>query len=76
VSLEQIVAKAPDTIILADSIWGVTPEAVAARAGWESIPAVQNQRVFPIDDNVVSRPGPRIVQGLQAVIAILHPELK
>ncbi len=76
VSLEQIVAKAPDTIILADSIWGVTPEAVAARAGWESIPAVQNQRVFPIDDNVVSRPGPRIVQGLQAVISILHPELK
>lgn len=76
VSLEQIVAKAPDTIILADSLWGVTPESVATRAGWEAIPAVQNQRVFPIDDNVVSRPGPRIVQGLQAVVAVLHPELK
>ncbi len=76
VSLEQIVAKAPDTIILADSLWGVTPESVVARAGWESIPAVQNQRVFPIDDNIVSRPGPRIVEGLQAVVAILHPELK
>jgi iron complex transport system substrate-binding protein len=76
VSLEQIVAKAPDTIILADSLWGVTPESVATRAGWDAIPAVQNQRVFPIDDNVVSRPGPRIVQGLQAVVAILHPELK
>lgn len=76
VSLEQIVAKAPDTIILADSLWGVTPESVVARAGWDSIPAVQNQRVFPIDDNIVSRPGPRIVQGLQAVVAILHPELK
>ncbi|MFN7471997.1 MAG: ABC transporter substrate-binding protein [Roseiflexaceae bacterium] len=76
VSLEQIVAKAPDTIILADSLWGVTPESVVARAGWDSIPAVQNQRVFPIDDNIVSRPGPRIVQGLQAVVAILHPEMK
>ena len=76
VSLEHIVAKAPDTIILADSLWGVTPESVVARAGWDSIPAVQNQRVFPIDDNIVSRPGPRIVQGLQAVVAILHPELK
>lgn len=76
VSLEQIVAKAPDTIILADSLWGVTPESVATRAGWESIPAVQNQRVFPIDDNIVSRPGPRIVQGLRAAVAILHPELK
>ena len=76
VSLEQIVAKAPDTIILADSLLGVTPESFVARAGWDSIPAVQNQRVFPIDDNIVSRPGPRIVQGLQAVVAILHPELK
>ena len=76
VSLEQIVAKAPETIILADSVWGVTPEAVAAREGWGAIPAVTNGRVFPIDDNIVSRPGPRIVQGFAAVVAILHPELK
>jgi iron complex transport system substrate-binding protein len=76
VSLEQIVAKAPDTIILADSIWGVTPEAVATRDGWSTIPAVKTGRVFPIDDNIVSRPGPRVVQGLAAVVAILHPEVK
>lgn len=76
VSLEQIVAKAPETIILADSIWGVTPEAVVEREGWGAIPAVKNGRVFPIDDNIVSRPGPRIVQGLAAVVAILHPEVK
>ena len=76
VSLEQIVAKAPDTIILADSVWGVTPEAVVARDGWSTIPAVKTGRVFPIDDNIVSRPGPRVVQGLAAVVAILHPEVK
>ena len=76
VSLEQIVAKAPAVIILADSLWGVTPEAVAARAGWADLPAVQNQRVYPIDDSLVSRPGPRIVDGLRAVVAILHPDVR
>jgi iron complex transport system substrate-binding protein len=49
---------------------------VATRAGWEGIPAVKAQAVMPIDDNLVSRPGPRIVAGLQAVIAIVHPEVK
>ncbi|MFM2031241.1 MAG: hypothetical protein RLZZ297_6, partial [Chloroflexota bacterium] len=73
VSLEQIVAKGPAVILLADSLWGVTPEAVAARTGWEGIPAVKDGNVYPIDDNLVSRPGPRIVDGLRAVIAVLHP---
>ena len=76
VSVEQVVAAAPDIIILADSLYGVTPDMVATRAGWEGIPAVKSQAVMPIDDNLVSRPGPRIVAGLQAVIAIVHPEVK
>jgi iron complex transport system substrate-binding protein len=76
VSVEQVVAAAPDIIILADSLYGVTPDMVATRAGWEGIPAVKAQAVMPIDDNLVSRPGPRIVAGLQAVIAIVHPEVK
>lgn len=76
VSLEQIVAKEPAVILLADSLWGVTPDAVADRAGWATIPAVAAKQVFPIDDNLVSRPGPRIVDGLRAVVAILHPDVK
>lgn len=73
VSLEQIVAAAPDVILLADSIWGVTPDMVYERAGWEEIPAVKNKAVFPVNDNLVSRPGPRIVEGLAEVVAVLHP---
>lgn len=76
VSLEQVVAAAPDLIILSDAAYGVTAEQVVARPGWQSIPAVKNSTVFPIDDNLVSRPGPRIVDGLAAVVAILHPEVK
>jgi iron complex transport system substrate-binding protein len=75
VSLEQIVAEAPEVILLANSIWGVTPDMVYARAGWEEIPAVKNQAVYPINDNLVSRPGPRIVEGLAEVVRVLHPNL-
>lgn len=75
VSLEQIVAEAPEVILLANSIWGVTPDMVYARAGWEEIPAVKNQAVYPINDNLVSRPGPRIVEGLVEVVRVLHPNL-
>lgn len=75
VSLEQIVVEAPEVILLANSIWGVTPDMVYARAGWEEIPAVKNQAVYPINDNLVSRPGPRIVEGLAEVVRVLHPNL-
>lgn len=76
VSIEQVVAAAPDIIILSDAAYGVTPDQVYARPGWDAIPAVKNKQVFPIDDNLVSRPGPRIVDGLAAVVQIVHPEVK
>lgn len=75
VSLEQIVAESPEVILLADSIWGVTPQMVYDRAGWDDIPAVKNQAVYPINDNLVSRPGPRIVEGLAEVVRVLHPNM-
>lgn len=72
-SLEQVVVANPSIIILGDSIWGVTPESVIARAGWETIEAVKSNQIFPIDDNLISRPGPRLVDGLEALAKILHP---
>jgi len=75
ISLEQIVATNPNMIILGDSMWGVTPEAVQARAGWENITAVQEGQIFPFDDNLVSRPGPRLVDGLEQLAKLLHPGL-
>ena len=75
VSLEQIVATNPSIIVLGDSMWGVTPESVQTRAGWETIDAVKNGNIFPFDDNLVSRPGPRLVDGLEQLAKLLHPEL-
>lgn len=73
VSLEQVVSSNPNIIILGDSMWGVTAEAVAQRPGWDKIAAVQNKQVFVFDDNLASRPGPRLVDGLEALAKLLHP---
>jgi iron complex transport system substrate-binding protein len=76
VSLEELVTENPEIILLGDAVWGgITPELVAARAGWESLAAVQNNQVYPFDDNLVSRPGPRLVDGLEQLAKLLHPEL-
>ena len=75
VSLEQLVVMPPDFIILGDSMWGTTPEVVAGRPGWDVLTAVMEGRVFPFDDNLVSRPGPRLVDGLEALAKLLHPEV-
>jgi len=74
-SLEQVVAADPAFIILGDSAYGTTPESVAARPGWDGLSAVKNNQIFPFDDNLVSRPGPRLVDGLEALAKLLHPEL-
>jgi iron complex transport system substrate-binding protein len=74
-SLEQIVDANPSIIILGDSMWGVTVESVLARPGWETIAAVKSGNIFPIDDNLISRPGPRLVDGLEQLAKLLHPGL-
>ncbi|MBE2198535.1 MAG: ABC transporter substrate-binding protein [Anaerolinea sp.] len=76
ISIEELITQDPDVIVLGDATWGgVTAEDVAARASWKSLTAVQNGRVYPFDDNLVSRPGPRIVDGLEAMARLLHPDL-
>lgn len=75
VNAEEIIAANPDLIILSDAAYGTPPESVKARPGWSAINAVKNNKVFPIDDNLVSRPGPRIVDGLEATAKLIHPEL-
>jgi iron complex transport system substrate-binding protein len=73
-SAEAIVSADPEVILLADEVAGVTPEQVAARPGWQGIAAVEQGRIVPIDPDLVSRPGPRVVDGLEAAAAALHPD--
>jgi len=75
VNLEQIVLADPAVIILGDAAYGESFETVAARPGWDVLLAVKNQMIFPFDDNLVSRPGPRLVDGLEALARLIHPKL-
>ena len=46
------------------------------REGWDSIPAVEQSRVFVVDASAYfSRSGPRLIDGLEIMAEILHPEL-
>lgn len=76
ISLEELVAQDPAVIILGSATYGgQTPELVAQRAGWEGLMAVKNGAVYTFDDNLVSRPGPRVVDGLEALAKLIHPDL-
>ncbi len=76
ISVEQLLAKQPDLIVLGDNTYGgVTADQVKARAGWDALNAVKQGKIFIFDDNLVSRPGPRLVDGLEAMAKLLHPEL-
>jgi iron complex transport system substrate-binding protein len=75
ISIEELLVQNPQFILLGDAAYGVTVESVGERAGWGEIAAVQNGNVYPFDDNLVSRPGPRLVDALEQLAALLHPEL-
>jgi len=42
---------------------------------WTSLPAVKNKRIHLIDSDLIDRPSPRIIDGLEAMARIIHPEL-
>lgn len=74
ISQEALIVENPDIILLGDSIYGVLPADVAARPGWEQIKAVIENRVYAFNDDLVSRPGPRMVDGLEELFKLIHPD--
>ena len=73
-SQEAIIEADPEVIILGDAAGGETAETVKARPGWGSISAVKNSRIYVIDPDIVSRPGPRLVDALETLAQALYPE--
>ncbi len=73
IPLEKLVAADPAVVVLGDAAYGVTPEQVAARPGWGAITAVKDGAIRPVDDVVVTRPGPRLVEGLRALARAIDP---
>jgi iron complex transport system substrate-binding protein len=78
---ERVLQTPPDVIVLA--CCGYSPEQIRKdlplleqKPGWSSLPAVAKGRVYIVDASAYfSRPGPRIVDSLEILAAIIHPEL-
>ncbi len=74
-SLEELVARDPQVMVFSQGPWVTTTvDSVAERAGWGEISAVANGEIYGIDANWIDRPGPRLVDALEAMAEILHPE--
>jgi iron complex transport system substrate-binding protein len=76
-SIEEVVNSDPE-IILVDPRMGsaVTPvEDIKGHPVWQETTAVKQGRVYTIDGDLVNRAGPRIIEGLEEVARIIHPEL-
>ena len=76
-SIEEVLIKAPDVIIITSMDPKGDSQKLAEQWNrWKTIPAVRQGRVFVIDSDLVDLPSPRIIDGLEAIAGILHPEIK
>ncbi len=75
-SWEEILAMRPEIVIIASMAGGFTPEEL--KAGWRKwpqIPAVKNHRLYVVEADLFDRPTPRLINGLELLAEIIHPEL-
>jgi iron complex transport system substrate-binding protein len=70
VSGEKVVQWNPDVILMTHP----DEKEVKKRSGWKNIDAVKKNRVHVLDTNLVSRPGPRITDGLLEISKALYPK--
>ena len=73
ISLERLIDADPELILLGDAAYGVTADLVKARPGWGVMSAVREDRIVAVDDIVITRPGPRLVEGLRQLAGAIHP---
>ena len=72
VTSEQVIAAAPDVILASWCGKKVRPEKIAARPGWDSMPAVRDGRIVEIKSPLILQPGPAaLTDGLDAILAAL-----
>lgn len=76
-SLETLLEKDPDVLITSYGHGPGMPtkEAIKRRKGWEALKCVRHNRIYTVDADLVNRPGPRIVDALEAFARAIHPEL-
>jgi iron complex transport system substrate-binding protein len=75
-SLERVLTLSPE-IILVSSMPGdaETEHALGQWRQWPAIPAVRDNKIFTVDADLFNRPTPRLVDGLEHLARLIHPDL-
>jgi iron complex transport system substrate-binding protein len=71
-SRETVITDNPDVILVTSDAVGHVADVDQAYPEWKSLAAVRTHNVFLIDADLISRPGPRAVDGLEALYHIIH----
>ena len=75
-SREQVLALSPEVFIITSMARAAVFEQVKAEwSRWPNMPAIRDQRIFIEDSNFFDRPTPRLVDGLELLVKLIHPEL-
>jgi iron complex transport system substrate-binding protein len=75
-SREQVLALSPEVFIITSMARGASFERVKMEwSKWPDLPAVRNDRILLVDSNLFDRPSPRLVDGLELLLKLIHPEL-
>ncbi|OGP88182.1 MAG: hypothetical protein A2156_03745 [Deltaproteobacteria bacterium RBG_16_48_10] len=73
--MEEILKRAPEVILISSmNPRGDYHKVLQEWTQWKTIPAVKNGRIYLIDSDLIDRPSPRIINGLEEIARILHPE--
>lgn len=75
-SWEDIIVLQPEIVLISSMAGGLAPEYLLnSWKKWNLLSAVKNDQVFVVDAELFDRPTPRLVDGLEVIAAIIHPEL-
>jgi iron complex transport system substrate-binding protein len=73
--MEEILNRSPEVILISSmNPKGDYQRVLQEWSRWKMIPAVKNGRVHVIDSDLIDRPSPRIIDGLEEIARTLHPE--
>ncbi|NLG37003.1 MAG: ABC transporter substrate-binding protein [Clostridiales bacterium] len=71
-NMEDIVRKNPSVFLVSSDLGDI--ESLSAAEGYKELDAVKEGRVYLVDADKASRPGPRIIEGLEEIARAIHPE--
>ncbi|MFJ7648889.1 ABC transporter substrate-binding protein [Lysinibacillus sp. NPDC097279] len=74
IDAEQIITKNPDVIVVTYNYVPDILTKIPQRAGFDTITAVKNKAIVQVDENMTSRQGPRLADGLEELAKAIYPE--